>query len=58
MLRQTLHVGIACDAQKISFFRLAQIILRVMMLCNFPPFVGPKVISDGLTNELIIRHWI
>ena len=37
-----------------SVFILAQMMMCIMTLHNFPPFVGSNVISDGATNELLI----
>ena len=55
-LRQTLHVRTASDTHKMSVFWLVQMILCVIMLPNFPFFVGPNVISDGSTNGLSKRQ--
>jgi len=46
--RQTLLLSVANVTQKILdlVFSLAQMTLCVMTLRNFPPFVGPNVISD------------
>jgi len=41
---------------KYSVIWLAKMALRLMMLRNFPPYVGPNVISYGPSNGLSIHQ--
>jgi len=41
-----------------SVFWLAQMILFVMMIHNFPPFIRPNVISNGMTDDLSIHQYL
>jgi len=50
------NIACACCQPWDSVFRLAQIMLCIMTLHNFPPFVGPNVISNGPTNRLSIHQ--
>jgi len=55
MKHQILHVRVAIESHKIQSPDLPKFEF-VLMLHNFPPFVGPNFISEGLTNGLSIRQ--
>jgi len=54
----TANIACACSQRhtKDSVFWLVHIMLCIMTLLNFPPFVRPNAISDVLTNWLSIRQ--
>jgi len=56
-LSQSIHVHITSDKQNIVHL-LAKMTLCIMMLCNFPHFFGPHVISYGPTKQLSIRQFV
>jgi len=53
MLHQAFHVCVDSDT-KDSFFWLAQKVLFVITLCRIPPYVWPNIISNTLTDRLLI----
>jgi len=53
MLRQTLHLLLASDTQKI-LFSFAQMTLCIMTLCNFSPFIRPFKWSDKWDVDKLI----